>query len=416
MKKIIVLASTIIAYSHLSSAACETENRLIEKGATGCGPKREFVPVANDISGMYMKTSPKGDYLITSGPTGLIDLTSKGDCGETKFKFIPSPMNSEVAPVEGSEWRLLASPNHQNGMRYFKLDDILSKQQGAQEDFNDQEHNQYYQSAAELEGSTADTIKFRTVLYTGGRARDYEATKDSSGKWAVTKKSEITNLCQNFVTPGQTTSPEQERTNLRISELSRRISEIERIYSRASEADQALLSAEYRTLSDERVRLGGGRESMSNPVLSKDGKEISFVGGPKYSFKIAKILNGSDCQIVEDLGVQGSKGSFSLPVAGKKGLFVYSGYSVVVTGADGRQRTESGVYVLNRDTGKTTKVSSGNGGNYPGITKDGRVIFMSQFEGRRALEIVDTNQLEGGDVSKCAKPTASATSGSGGTR
>lgn len=412
-----------------AKAVCEAEHARIEKGAPGCGPKRESIPMGNvgtgGLSGMYMKTHPSGDYVIVSAPTGMVDLSTRGPCGEIQPKWISSRMNSEVAPVEGKEgWTLLASPNHSDGMNYFQFDDVLSKAEDATSDFQDRDHNQYYQSAAELEGSTKDKIKFRTVLYSSSRFKDYEATRGSDGKYKVTRSSRQGSLCQRLADPNESRLTPQERAErdrkvARFGEIQERKQEIERVYGLESTSDsqRERLSDEYSRLSQEASTMGGigllGQ--IQNPVLSKDGKEISFVSGANYSLKIARVINETECEIIHDLGYQAGKGSFTRPKGGKKGLYVFPASLTTTDAATGGRRYESGVYVLNRDTGVVTKIAED--GQYPGVTDDGRVIYVGvDATGARSLKIVDLNQIEGGDVSKCAKAKSSGSGATGGRK
>lgn len=409
---------------------CEKENSLIVKGAPGCGPKLENIPIkglasnadgqAISISGMYMKTHPSGDYVIVSGPTGIIDLSKRGECGEIKPKFIPSVMNSEVAPVEGREgWTLLASPNHPEGMLYFQFEDVLANARSASSDFQDSDHNQYYQSASEMEGSTEDRIKFRTVLYTGSLYKDYEVTRGGDGKFKVTKTSAQGSLCQKMVDPKEAALTVQERKDreqkrARYHQLRNRLIEIEKLASRpgTTAKERKLLTEEYGQVDRESSALRGYGDigQIQNPVLSKDGKEISFVSGPDYSLRIARIINNIDCEIIHDLGYQAGKGSFSRPKGSKKGVYVFPANQTVTDSTTGQNRTVSGIYMLNKDNGKVTKIAEG--GKYPGITEDGRVVYIGSEQGAQMLKIIDLNQIEGGDVSKCAKlKTGSAQQG-----
>lgn len=427
-----LLVWAVCLLSQQVEAKCESKNALIEKGAPGCLPKRETVfvdPIEGaeglSISGMYMKTHPSGDYVIVSNPTGVIDLSRRGECGEISARFIKSPMNAEAAPVEGKNgWALLASPNHEDGMRYYRFDEILTSTANAQADFQDIDHNQFYQSASEMEGSSENKIKFRTVLYSGGRYRDYQAVKGTDGKFKVTKSSEPGNLCMRIVDPKAKKKPsaselkKQKQQMDRYNEILEGMREIEQRLVNSPQEDQEGLTDAYGELlaESESMQASGFVGQVHNPVLSKDGKEMSFLSEKGDNLKIARIINSTDCEITHDLGYQAGKGSFSRPKGGKKGIYVFPASYTDVDASTNEKRTVNGVYVLDKDSGKVTKVADGKG-QYPGITDDGRIVYMQvDSDKRRSLKIVDLNQLEGGDISKCAKANTVTTKSSGGRK
>jgi predicted ATP-grasp superfamily ATP-dependent carboligase len=66
-------------------------------------------------------------------------------------------------------------------MNYYKFADLLQSQASAQPIYLDPLNDQYYQSSAELEGSTPTKRLVRTLLYSDHKYRDYEMNFDSSG-------------------------------------------------------------------------------------------------------------------------------------------------------------------------------------------------------------------------------------------
>jgi hypothetical protein len=333
-----------------------------------CVAARQVVSYPEDLPnvGMYHRVHPSGQYIIASGAAegvgenrvAIIDLTTKDAEGKPVAKAVKTPMINETYPVEGT-WNLLASPRNFNredspGMRYYRLGDVLEKSADAKPVMNDPEHDQWYHSAAELPGSTKDKPKFRTMLY-GERYRDYTMSFDKNGVVKESTKSETKRACQNLT------------------------------------------------------------DRLASPILSKDGTEVAATNSGKTV--IYKIKDDSSCEVVDDLGVYTSKVNFSYPKAGTKGSVVFHGNFTSLV--DGVPTAARGVFLYNRDTKITQKLSDAKTAeeytqtqpSYPGMTKDGRVVYINIK--KREIVTVDPNQLladgsENPDKTKCIQENNSA--------
>lgn len=320
-----------------------------------CIPARVEVDYPEDAPsvGMYHRVHPSGGYILGSGiykgesGVGIIDISAKDADGKIVARAIKTPMINETYPVEGS-WSHLASPLHNDGMRYYKFDDILLKKQSADPVMNDPDHSNWYHSAAELPGSSKENFKFRTMLY-GNEYRDYQISYDKDGKLKGSSGTKTKMACLNL-------------TN-----------------------------------------------GLDSPILSKDGTEVAANVG--HQTVIYKIKDDSSCELVESLGFYTSKVNFSYPKPPKKGQIVFKGSANVMV--DGAPQRASGVFMYDRDTKTTFRLSSSNDEepSYPGMTLDGRVIY--QDINNRKIIIVDPNQLkadgtESADKSKCIQAPGSA--------
>ena len=305
-----------------------------------CVPPKVSVDYPEDIPhvGVYHRVHPSGNYVLASKASGtiygnnvvIIDLTGKNEAGEIEAKGIATPMIDETYPIEGN-WDMFASPNHGDGMRYYKWDDILNKQKGAQPVLTDREHNEWYHSSAERPGSNKRDFKFRTMLY-GNRYRDYSMSFDDKGNLKDKTISQTKRACTNI-------------TNY-----------------------------------------------LDSPILSKDGSEVASLHG--RATVILKINDeDSTCQIVDELGVYTSKVNFSYPKPGTKGQVVY--VANTITQVNGQYREVSGIHIYDRDSKvhKRLSLPTESSASYPGMTEDGRVVYINRRE--RQIVTVDPNQIDG---------------------
>lgn len=346
MKKLLPLATFIFSISQ-AYGACVPAKVVVEYPENAPSP------------GMYHRVHPSGNYVMASGVTNsyeygvaIIDLTKKDAAGKIQAKLVKTPMINETYPVEGS-WSHLASPLHNDGMRYYKFSEVLEKEDKADPVMNDKRHSNWYHSAAELPGSTPTKYKFRTMLY-GEQYRDYTIEYNQNGKVTKTENTDTMNACRNLT------------------------------------------------------------GALDSPILSKDGTEVA--GRTNEGTTIYKIKPDSTCEVVDVIPFHTSKVNFSYPKPPKKGQVVFKGNANIMV--DGSPQRVSGVFLYDRDTKTTTRLSGDNDDepSYPGMTKDGRVIY--QNIGSREIVIVDPNQLnvdgtEKSDKSQCIQ--LQATGGSAGS-
>lgn len=320
-----------------------------------CVPAISEIGLPYDIkTGRYHRVHPSGNYILisASGDYGssvsLVDISATTTTGIKEAKAYKTPMIDEAYPVEGS-WKLFASPNHTDGMRYYDFKTVLAKEKNAVPVFNDSNHNQYYHSSAELPGSNESLMKFRTLLWQDSRCADYEVSYNPDGSVKNTKKGNSYELCKNL------------------------------------------------------------NQTLRNPILSKDGTEVASQDEAGNTV-IYKISSNHKCQMDADLGFPTSKVSFSYPDGNSKGKITFVGSSTQMI--NGVPQLVNGVHLYDRDT-KETKFLSKNisDASYPGMTKDGRVVFINR--NKHTAITVDPNQLnpDGSikeDKSKCIQVVNSA--------
>jgi hypothetical protein len=313
-----------------------------------CVPAITEVKLPSDINtGMYHRVHPSGNYILVSASGGygssvsLVDISATDDEGKSKAKAYITPMKDEAYPVEGS-WKLFASPYHSDGMRYYDFKGVLANEKNATPVFNDSSHNQFYHSSAELPGSNESVLKFRTLLWLGSSCADYEVSYNADGSVKSTTKGKSYELCKNL---GKT---------------------------------------------------------LNNPILSKDGTEVASQNSAGNTV-IYKIKSNNDCDLDVDLGYATSKVSFSYPEGNSKGKITFVGSSTQMI--NGVPQIVKGVHQYDRDTKETKFLSKDiTNASYPGMTKDGRVVFINKS--KHMAITVDPNQLnpDGSikeDKSKC---------------
>lgn len=314
-----------------------------------------------------------------------------------------------------TDWSLFASPNHNDGMRYYSLDKILEKKQNASATFNDKSHNQYYQSVGELEGSTSESKKIRVTLYSSRRTKDYEIGHKEGQPVSMNAIKEGT-ICDNIVyqSKKELTPEKVEKLRQELNTLLLKMNELSTQYPKASNStERERINTEYTALQSKSREINGilspnRRYEFSSPVLSHNGAEVAAQSNApidlnaenlsvsNYTQKIYKINPDYSCELIEDLGFQTQKIQFSPPVKGKKGKIIFAGGHNVY--ARGYTNT---VYVYDRDEKKLQKITAPNEYmqiGYPGLTKDGRAIFPACKQSGGELicgaAIIDPNQVD----------------------
>lgn len=405
--------------------------------AKECIEKKRFVPVKGDM-GIYNRMHPSGNFVMST----IDDRVVIYDLRKNPAKRIETPMNDETYPVEGS-WDLIASPNHADlGMKYFSFDEVLRDGKGARAKFNDPEHNQYYHSAAEFADSTKEKRKFRTALYSKLKYRDYAVTPTSRGAPKV-EKSAIYSLCAKIIggkeKPIDGSSDETLRAKAKAVEEARQKLmddnlnydvETRNVNNRARREDARRIAnasltnlrARKSEYAEFQRRLGLAEttsDDFSQPILSKDGQFIAAVtwepgdpNGTRQTLQVFKI-DGEKCTRVADAGYATSKPSFAYPEKNGAQKLTFTAENLEPR-LQSREVEPSGLdraalhnrviaiwqstiaFVFDTVTGKTLRISEpGEDPQYPGYTRDGRVIYSGRKDGSAGFFIVDPNQVEG---------------------
>ncbi len=318
--------------------------------AKECIEKRKFIAVKGDL-GMYQRVHPSGNFVMSS----VGDRIKIFDLRTNPATAVDTPMKSEAYPVEGS-WELIASPDHPvEGMKYFSFNEALREGRAVKAKFNDPEHDEYYHSAAEFPDSTKEKLHFRTSLYTQLKYRDYVVTQNSGDEPPRVEKSTVKSLCKET-------------------------------------------------------------KDFSQPILSKDGL---YVGGIAHSAKLKGPfsqtlqifrIDGEKCVPVSDAGFATSKPSFAYPEKDKAPKLVFTGETLepaFVVPISNRIGDRTAAYIFDSGTGRTVKISQpGESPQYPGFTRDGRVIYAGLQNGRKGFYVVDPGQVENG-LGACVKSETS---------
>ena len=296
-----------------------------------------FVPLEGKAEGMeYIRVHPTGNYVLYStgsyGNPGveIADLTETASgTGQIKPRIISTPLYNEAYPCEGS-WTLISSCQEANGMVYYNFKDILESAEKAKPVFNDKDHDQYYQSCAEFPGSTPEQLRFRMLLY-GKSSRIYTLNKGQPSAVFGPKK----DICSNI----------------------------------------------------------GIEESVSQPILSKDGTEVAaYFDGSQRVFRIND--NNGTCREVENLKYPTGKVSFSYRTLSDPGMIAFSTPDTIGVSGELKPSESLGnkIYVFDRGTKRTYRISQpwlDESAFYPGFTRDGRVIYATKRNGKNGIVIVD---------------------------
>ena len=326
--------------------------------AEDCSTARTYISLAGiSEDTYYMRVHPNGNYLLFSGKSvTLVDLTDK-----VHPKAIPTQMNREAYPVEANNtWKWIASPNHESPvsysdhiMKYFDFKDSLSRGRESKAVYEDPELNQYYHSAAELPGSSASTLHFRTALWYKLQYRDYTVQLDRDGKPTGVEHTKTKSLCSNL-----------ENVN------------------------------------------------FSEPILSKDGTEVAGLTDGNVGYKTTKVYKIKDdntCEFEYDTGYNTGKVSFSYPIKGEKAMITFVASRVDLTGSQPSQFITNAVYVYDPNSKKSYPISTTEelqNRNYPGFTQDGHIYYVVNGEKGFGITIANAKVLM---ANRCtATPSASS--------
>lgn len=307
-----------------------------------CIAPREFVPFPAGTPGQYHRVSPDGNFVIQS-----FSSEGFGDVSIVDLRRDPAtgkrPGRIYKTPMANETypvegtWRYIASPGRWIRAMEYFRMEDLLRDQDKTQFFFSGSFGEFYHTCAELPGSTAENVKFRIMGWTKLAYVDYDVKLNPNGSLNGEPKS---------------TSSKWLCQNIASKE---------------------------------------GFE-LVQPILSKDGTELAGIpqNARNPSMRIYKILENGDCERVLDLGFQTAKISFGFAVPGKKGR-------VTFTNADD-------IYIHDRDEGLTFAVGDRHretGYSYPGLTRDGRVIYLVSRDGQMGYSIVDPYQIRPSAGKKC---------------
>jgi hypothetical protein len=284
-----------------------------------------------------MRVHPSGNYLLFSGVNAVIvDLTDRNHPKE-----IQTYMNREAYPVESSnDWKWIASPNHDDKMRYYDFHDLLAKREHSQFVYEDAGLNEFYQSSAQLPSKAPGEFRFRTSIWTQLKYRDYTAYFDGDIVPKRVEKTKVKSLCPNLK-----------------------------------------------------------KFDFSQPILSKDGSEIAGLSKNKDGSETTKVykIEKPRCTLDYDVGYNTGKVSFNYPPPGEKSMITFTATIANKGPNDSVSRTmRSGVWVFDPNKNKTYPISSADDAfkvAYPGFTQDGRIFYSTAKGLDFGVTIADAQKL-----------------------
>ncbi len=411
------------------------------RGFADCDPP-EFFPLRSDRPySEYMRVHPSGRYVMITQYDG--DGVEILDLSKNPPEVISTPFNREAYPVE-PDWDLIASPNHDDSMRYYRFQDVLALRGENVTDWDsrvspvieDSQHNQFYHSSATL-SENGGNQRFRTLLWSAQQYRDY-SYRCNGGTCQEGQRGARRRLCEPEIPndPRRTRILQAEQRLDQLGDryfealrnqytlralggqdpnVDREVSPFSRASSRQAEQIREQIMAQYRDLSElNEDYFGNSQGFMEQPILSKNGQEVAGSRDGE-TISIYRIQNDGNCQLVENLNTGGSKVNFSYPRSGRRGALTFSR-----TGPSPNPpyNHENAVFVYDRDRRQLIRISQSDEleGRYPGFTRDGRVIYRAMVYdtqtnqssyGLRVVSVYDRNgNLCSDDASQGTEPNA----------
>ncbi len=313
-----------------------------------CVPAYEYIPFVGTAAspesdgsvtlGSYSRVSPDGNYVLRSlsgsylSAVTLMKLSSVGS-DKPGSTAIQTPLQVEAFPMMGT-WRFLANPSG----AYFRFADIVKQGKSARPQFK-AGMSGFYTTAAEMSAVDGKRITFRSLSWPQG-----DATNGTQGQ----------------------------------GQLENKITVIEKSSA-----------GTYSVISDSRSQylcdnLKGSEGTLFTlPMISQDGREFSAMpvmpANRKSSMRIYEFgANHKDCKLTDDLNTLTAKVIFGFP--GKYFSKTPVVFRVGSTGAPGA----TGVYIYDRTLKRSIEVvgapSAVSASDFPGLTKDGRVVFSGYWQ------------------------------------
>lgn len=301
--------------------------------------------------GMYMRVSPDGRYILRSfsgaklGDVTLIELPDPHlrltpEQQATRVEFHPTPLENEAFPVQGS-WRYLVNPNGE----HYRFEDIVRLHKKAQPVFKGGMTG-FYAAAAELPVSNnakdTNTIRIRSMSWPNADGDD-----DTQG---------VGNLYAQTITVD-------------------------------TQTHRVVDSGDSVRLCDERVAKDGSLFAL--PMISTDGLEFSALpqklsaqGTPTmhiYRFG----ASGGGCALADAFKAQSGKTIFGYANGTQAAPLAYE-FDSQIWWYERDSRTpyllapqweDIGVKLTKKQRAKTSLLANG----FPGITRDGRVIYGAKI-------------------------------------
>lgn len=363
----IVLSAALTVSSVYAHGKCVPANELVpfEEGPATARESGGRISV-----GTYSRISPDGRFIIRSlsGPklsaATVMEIIKNPD-GTKVARPYNTDLGLEAFPVQGT-WRFVEDI----GANHYKVADIVNYEKEAPRQFRGGERG-FYAASAELPGGTDQSFQTRSLAWpqssnnagTGYLGISVTSVKKKGNKYEVVEDKKYRDICK----------------NLKESEGS----------------------------------------VFTLPMISLDGSEFAATPTqPKNqqpTMRIYRILeNGSDCVMDEDLGVSAAKVIFGSSRPGKKAPLVFLGSGnmlletrchmittqqvpdkedpkkfVTVPLNPPRKECQdvttpvAGIHYYDRELKKTFYIGdrslSINADAFPGMTKDGRIVYGASW-------------------------------------
>lgn len=301
----------------------------------------------------YIRVHPSGKYVIVSLENGIAMLVDISD--PKKPKISKTPLKNEAYPVEPN-WEYISSPYSKAGMEYYRFEDILNQGESAKPAFSDFRHNQFYQSSAEYSDSTVERRHFRTLLFSTLSARDYVITKN--GESVSAKPENLVYVCESV------------HKNLA----------------------QPILSKDGKFM----ATLELSEKDLATATDNTNGSDVN-TGAMSSTTGIYKLEKDGSCEKTEDLGFATGKVSFSYPQEGKPDMLSFASSANFQSAESYNTSSVEATYLYNRETKQNQLISMPwveSEAQYPGFTKDGRVIYATKRGKQVGFVIYDPSQAE----------------------
>jgi len=326
-----------------------------------CPVKRDYVNLNLSQNISYVRYHPQNQFILyTDSMSSKVIPLEKMNGRIVAKNPIKTNFAAEPYPVEFIEngkptWKYIATSSG----HYYNFSQFIaaSNKDSLKPEFSDLEHKEMYHSCGVLQNSP---LKFRTMIWTDLKIRDYTVNTNSEGSLTI-EKSAVSPICQ-------------------------------RIYKIDQNNNKTLLPQ--------------NEINPKNPIISRDAKFISVrLPNPNEPYKssqpnqILEIQPNGDCLLIGDLGYSANKPQFSYSKEGEKPKIV----ARIESGFAGRFK--SGIVYVDFNTNPKTKIrlDTDNDGlvSDPGFTSDGKVIYMRKaFSPDSKAELVILDEKE---IVECAK-------------
>ena len=305
--------------------ACIAPSTFIELTADVAGSSQDAAGQPLVPLGSYERFSPDGRFVLRSfsgARLGQVSLMELPAFGGTVLRAYTTPLQNEAFPVQGS-WRWLVNVNGD----HYRLQDVLRQQAQARPLFRGGMTG-FYAAAAELPGDQPGQVKIRSLSWPNADG------EDSMGVGSLSSRTLTVDLAQQRI-----------------------VADSGRVYH-----------------CRDRAREDGAMYAL--PMLSVDGTEFAAMPqNPVQGQPTMRIYgfgdDGKGCGLRDTFAHASGKTIFGFPGAGQGGDLAYE-YRGQAWWYSRALQQAFNLATLPARAGETLTASA-----FPGLTRDGRVIYAS---------------------------------------